>query len=228
MTPRRDRLRAERTSYTGIPGPYGVNHRLFAAFGAALLAALLAGCAGTSPGGGGRACLATLSRHDVDYQQIEADDPRDSRCTVDTAVRVRRIEVALNHPATMSCGLASRLDEFEREVVQPAARSEFGEHVSRIDHFGAYACRANTSMRGRFSEHAFGRAIDISGFRLADGTAISVEHDWSGSGAKRRFLHLVARGACEYFSVVLTPDSNADHYNHFHLDIGPGKVCGPT
>ena len=41
----------------------------------------------------------------------------------------------------------------------------------------------------------------------------------------RNFLHHVARNACRYFSVVLTPDSNRDHYNHFHLDIGPGRVC---
>lgn len=203
-----------------------MNHRIVATVAAVLLAALLAGCAGTPPGAGGRACLAALSRHDVDYQPVEVDDPHDSRCVVDTAVRVRRIEAALNHPATMSCGLADRFDEFEREIVQPAARSEFSKRVTRIDHFGAYACRANTSMRGRFSEHAFGRAIDIAGFRLADGTTISVEHDWSTSGPKRQFLYRVAQAACRYFSVVLTPDSNADHYNHFHLDIGPGKVCG--
>ena len=203
-----------------------MNHRIVATVAAVLLAALLAGCAGTPPGASGRACLAALARHDIDYRPVEVDDPRDSRCVVDTAVRVSRIEAALNHPATMSCRLADRFDEFEREIVQPAARSEFGERVTRIDHFGAYACRANTSMRGRFSEHAFGRAIDISGFRLADGTTVSVERDWSKSGAKRRFLYRVAQGACQYFSVVLTPDSNADHYDHFHLDIGPGKVCG--
>lgn len=204
-----------------------MKHWLFAVLMAVLVTVLVAGCAGTPPPeAGGRACLAALLRHEVDYQPVEIDDPRDSRCVVQTAVRVRRIEAALNHPATMSCRFADRLNEFEREIVQPAARSEFGERVSRIDHFGAYACRANTGVRGRFSEHAFGRAIDISGFRLADGTMISVKNDWSTSGPKRRFLYRVARGACEYFSVVLTPDSNADHYNHFHLDIGPGRVCG--
>jgi hypothetical protein len=189
-----------------------------------MLAAILGGCAGRTPPGG--ACLAELSRHDVDYQTVEIDNPRDSRCTIDTAVKVRRIEAALNRPATMSCGFATRLDEFERDIVQPAARSEFGERIARIDHLGAYSCRANTEMRGRFSEHAFGRAIDISGFRLTDGTRINVERDWPASGSKGRFLHRVARGACEYFSVVLTPDSNADHHNHFHFDIGPGRVCG--
>lgn len=203
-----------------------MTYRLFAALAVVVLAMLLAGCAGRAPPGA--ACLAELSRHDIDYEPLEIDDPHDSRCTIETAVRVYRVEAAFNRPATMSCNLANRLDEFEREVVQPAARSEFGERVTRIDHLGAYACRANTGVRGRFSEHAFGRAIDIAGFRFADGTQVSVQRDWSGSASKRRFLHRVAKGACRYFSVVLTPDSNADHYNHFHLDIGPGKVCGPA
>ena len=25
--------------------------------------------------------------------------------------------------------------------------------------------------------------------------------------------------------VVLTPDSNAEHYDHIHLDIGPDRLC---
>jgi hypothetical protein len=35
----------------------------------------------------------------------------------------------------------------------------------------------------------------------------------------------VARAACGYFSVVLTPDSNADHFNHMHFDLGPDRLC---
>ena len=77
----------------------------------------------------------------------------------------------------------------------------------------------------RLSQHALGLAIDIAGFRLSDGSTVSVEHDWAGPGPKRLFLRHLARRACQYFSVVLTPDSNADHYNHLHLDIGPERLC---
>jgi hypothetical protein len=191
-----------------------------------ILAAIsLAGCGSTRDTSSGAACLATLSDHDVDYQSVDGSDPHNSSCVVDTAVKVRAVEVALSKPAMMSCGLASRLDQFTREVVQPLARSDLGERVTRINHLGSYACRSNTGVHGRLSEHAFGRAIDIAGFRLADGKTVSVEHDWSRPGSNRTFLHDVARSACQYFSVVLTPDSNAEHYNHFHFDIGPGKVC---
>jgi hypothetical protein len=68
-------------------------------------------------------------------------------------------------------------------------------------------------------------AIDVAGFRLSDGTTVSVEHDWSESGPKRQFLRHLARRACSYFSVVLTPDSNAEHHDHIHLDIGPDRLC---
>jgi hypothetical protein len=109
--------------------------------------------------------------------------------------------------------------------VQKLAVADLGHYVVRIDHLGAYSCRANTGRRDRLSEHAYGLAIDISGFRLSDGTSVSVERDWSQPGPKRNFLHHLASAACGYFSVVLTPDSNADHFNHMHLDIGPDRLC---
>jgi hypothetical protein len=195
-----------------------------AALGSAAL--LLAGCGGT-PGPSalsGRACLARLTAQEVLYRPVGSVSAPDSRCQVDTAVRVSRVEAGLNHPAVMSCALASRLDDFEREVVQPLAAAELGRRVVRINHLGSFSCRG---IRGtsRLSEHALGRAIDIAGFRLSDGATVSVEHDWSEPGPKRLFLRRLARRACGYFSVVLTPDSNAEHYDHIHLDIGPDRLC---
>ena len=205
-----------------------MRHRgwLAAGLGVGLLA--LAGCGGDrAPSGlSGRACLSRLAAEEVSYHPVESPEASDSRCHVDTAVRVSRIEAALNRPVTMSCAMASRLDEFEREVVQPLARDELGHRVERIDHLGSFSCRANTSRPSRLSQHALGKAIDIAGFRLADGSRVSVERDWSNSGAKGAFLHRLAAKACRYFSVVLTPDSNADHYNHLHFDIGPERYCG--
>lgn len=187
---------------------------------------LLAGCGGTSGPSllSGRACLARLDTQEVSYRPLDSVPAPSSSCHVDTAVRVSRVEAGLNHPAVMSCALASRIDDFEHTVVQPLARAEFGRRVIRINHLGSYSCRwINGSSR--LSQHALGLAIDIAGFRLSDGTTISVEHDWSEPGPKRLFLRHVARRACEYFSVVLTPDSDADHHNHIHLDIGPDRRC---
>jgi hypothetical protein len=196
----------------------------------ALLAPLLGGCFLFRGGGPpeeavDRQCLADLDRHDVAYTPVASPEAKNPACFVNTAVRVETIEARLSRPVLMSCALASRLDRFEREAVEPLAERDLRRRIVAITHLGAYSCRANTGRSGELSQHAYGRAIDISGFRFSDGTAASVQHDWRGRGSVTNFLHDVARNACRYFSVVLTPDSNRDHYNHFHLDIGPGKVC---
>jgi hypothetical protein len=75
------------------------------------------------------------------------------------------------------------------------------------------------------SQHATANALDIAGFRLADGRRISVLADWSDSGDKGRFLREVREGACKQFNTVLGPDYNAAHRNHFHVDMGRWQVC---
>src|SRR5919201_5541681 len=178
-----------------------------------MLVLLLAGCGGAPNRAvlSGRACLARLSAHDISYRSVDIGEASDSHCQVDTAVKISRIHAAFNHPATMSCALADRLDEFERDVVQPLALDDLGSRATRVDHLGSYSCRRqNSRTAGRWSQHALGQAIDIAGFRLSDGTSVSVERDWNAPGAKGQFLRQLARQACRYFSVVLTPDSNAE------------------
>lgn len=202
-------------------------HRpLFLAVLFALAAAILSGCGhAPSPMESGPACLADLDARGVVYHPIDLGEPKDARCRVPTPVKLSRIDVPLSRPVTMSCFLADRLDAFERGALQKLAMQDLGHTVVRIDHMGAYSCRASAGRHNHLSEHAYGLAIDISAFRLSDGTTVSVEHDWSRSGPKSAFLHHLARAACGYFSVVLTPDSNADHFNHFHLDLGPDRLC---
>jgi hypothetical protein len=191
-----------------------------------LVVAALAACGHTpSPVESGQACLADLDAHGVVYRALDMGEPKDPRCRVPTPVKLSRIDVPLSRPATMSCFLAEKLDAFERGALQKLAVQDLGHKVVRIDHLGAYSCRAITGRHDKLSEHAYGLAIDISGFHLSDGTSVSVERDWARPGPKSAFLHHVARAACGYFSVVLTPDSNADHFNHFHLDLGPNRLC---
>ena len=118
-----------------------------------------------------------------------------------------------------SCPVAAALRLWERRVVQPAAERHFGSRVVRIDHFGSYSCRRLYGRsEGGYSEHATANAVDIAGFRLADGTRISVERDWTAGGDKAAFLREVRDGACRLFATVLSPDYNAAHRDHLHLD----------
>jgi hypothetical protein len=121
--------------------------------------------------------------------------------------------------AITSCPVAAALALFERGVLQPAARRHFGSRVTIIDHSGSYSCRRiNGRPEGAFSEHATADAIDITGFRLADGTEIRVVRDWRGDGPESGFLHDVRDGACDLFATILSPDYNAAHYDHLHFD----------
>jgi hypothetical protein len=98
--------------------------------------------------------------------------------------------------------------------------------VARVDHLGSFACRNMYSREnGARSQHATANALDIAGFRLADGRTISVLKEWSKENPDARFLRQVREGACDTFNVVLSPDYNAAHRDHFHLDMGPWWIC---
>jgi hypothetical protein len=126
-----------------------------------------------------------------------------------------------------SCPVAAALALWEWHFVQPAAIEHLGSKVVAIDHFGSYSCRRIYGRsEGAWSEHATANAVDIAGFRLADGRRISVLGDWDDEGAKGRFLRAARDGACKLFATTLSPDYNAAHRDHFHLDQAQRGAMG--
>ena len=69
------------------------------------------------------------------------------------------------------------------------------------------------------SEHAFGNALDVAAFRLADGGRSTCCAIGGGHPRPRAFLQAAFSGACAEFYTVLGPGSDAYHANHFHLDL---------
>ena len=117
-----------------------------------------------------------------------------------------------------SCPVAAAFLLYEREVLQPAAIRHFGAKVTAVDHAGSYSCRRLYGRsEGAFSEHSTANALDIIGFRLTDGSRVSVLQDWRSAGAKAAFLRDARDGACDLFATVLSPDYNAAHADHLHL-----------
>ena len=51
-------------------------------------------------------------------------------------------------------------------------------------------------------------------------------NDWSDDGNKGAFLREVRDGSCQLFSTVLSPDYNAAHRDHFHLDQAERGAVG--
>jgi hypothetical protein len=129
-------------------------------------------------------------------------------------------------PIQTSCALAAGVALWRRDVVEPAARRYFGQSLARINPLGAYACRRIAGRTdGRWSEHAHANAIDVAGFTLADGRTITVLQNWRTPAPESGFLHDVRTGGCRIFQGVLSPDYNAAHQNHLHLDMGAYKIC---
>lgn len=174
----------------------------------------------------GPQCLGVLAESDVSYRPVSDREDRDG-CGLSNAVEVTEASRALSRSFTASCPLAVAWALFDRHVVGPAARRHLGQDVVRAVHFGTYACRnINHRAEGRRSEHATANAIDLAGFVLADGRQITVRGDWAGSDPRRAaFLRDVRDGACGFFDVVLSPDYNEAHRDHFHFDMGPYRAC---
>ena len=129
--------------------------------------------------------------------------------------------------------MVSTLDRFISEQVQPAAARWFGQPVVEIKQISAYSCRGmNGDPRANISEHAFGNALDIAAFTLADGHRITVKDGWHGAPEEQGFLHDVQGAACEMFATVLAPGSNEYHYDHMHVDLmrrASGRIiCQPA
>lgn len=187
-----------------------------------------------------KACLAQgLVRASYTIQPApEIDGP--GICGLTRPFKVSALQdgaVTLNGTSTLDCSMIAALDTWMSTIVQPAAQARFGAPVAELRSMGAYSCRSMNNQPGaRLSEHSFGNALDVGGFRLADGREISVMRDWTrGDQDARAFLQDIHAGACGSFTTVLGPGSDMFHYNHIHVDLamhgnsstGPRRICKP-
>jgi hypothetical protein len=174
-------------------------------------------------------CRALLTRAGVTYAKLEPIAK--GRCGYADAVRLdpggsRTIGFDPASPG-MACPVAAALAMWEWNVVQPAALRRFGSRVVSFEHFGTYNCR-DIAGGATLSEHAHARAIDIAGFVMANGKRVTVARDWTGKDREAAFLRDVRDGACRLFSTTLSPDYNAAHRDHLHVDEaarGGWSVC---
>ncbi len=176
-------------------------------------------------------CEDLLNAIDSGDRAVGARRGSESACGYDVGIELRPADRAALRFApsglVTACPVAAALVLWERDVVQPAAERHFGERVARIDHFGSYSCRRLYGRaEGAYSEHATANALDIAGFRLADGRRITVLGDWSGDDKDAAFLREVRSGACDLFATVLSPDYNAAHADHLHFDQAARGAMG--
>lgn len=108
-----------------------------------------------------------------------------------------------------------------------AAIYHLDETVTSLVNASSYSCRnirgGSKEASGRLSRHAKGLALDVSGFKLADGRVIRVIDHWGKDSPEGRFLRAAHKAACRHFPTVLGPRYNAAHRDHFHLAGGGGS-----
>ena len=180
-------------------------------------------------------CTRVLTSPLVRAQAVD-DKPLAHGCGWSTAVRLEWAAGAEVQAEPLSCPMAAGMTLWLVHVVQPAAERLLGKRVKALKTFGSYSCRGMVGnaridrlkalgLPVPLSEHARANALDVAVFELADSGSVSVLKDWHGGGAKAEFLRAVHDGACGIFRVVLGPDANAAHANHFHLDRGRWHAC---
>ena len=126
----------------------------------------------------------------------------------------------------MTCPLALGYALWDRQVLAPAARQIMGSRLTRVDHYGTYACRTIYGRPGeRPSQHARAAALDVAGFRFADGRRATVATDFRADSDRGRFVRAARDGACRVFGAVLSPDYNAVHADHLHVDQSAYRLC---
>lgn len=207
------------------------------------LPVLLAGCVGTSAppprplrtattwnppaSPDSRMCLANLSQNYANFTPLP-DQYYGAGCSALGAVRLMSLRsdggtLQISNLGPVTCPLASTLSGWARFGVDRAARAILGSPLVRIETMGSYACR-NVAGTSRLSAHASANAVDVSGFVLADGRRISVLRDWDSENPQiRAFLATIRTSACKRFGTVLSPQYNAAHRDHFHLEVGGGR-----
>jgi hypothetical protein len=173
----------------------------------------------------GDLCARVLAQAAMTYRPLP-DETTGPQCGLFDAVTIERTASEVGAAFSLTCRTAVALALWEKHAVAPAAERHFGSPVQRIEHFGSYACR---NVYGRpsatRSRHATAEAFDVAGFVLADGRRIRVLGDWNESSPAASFLHDVRDGACRFFDGVLSPDYNAAHRDHLHLDRGHYRYC---
>ncbi len=166
---------------------------------------------------GSAECLTRLSERGVRFHTLDHEIGVKTPIVVDAPIAGVRYYTGANGPLVADCRLILALTLVAPEL------TAFG--VTDVRFSGAYVYRL--SNKGRVSLHAYGLAIDMHGFTRL-GVRYEVQHDFKkGIGGAVADDTPIANAIAErfrnsgLFHEYLTPDDNADHYDHVHVGVSP-------
>ncbi len=173
-------------------------------------------------------CLGDLSSEGVAFRSLP-DRDYGKGCGLAGAVQLTDVGVPVAGLGAVRCGEARAFASWVRNAVAPAAYQMLGSELRRVDTYGSYACRnviGSPRNADRRSGHAIANAVDVAGFLLADGRRVTVLGDWRSADPRvQDFWRTVHGSACKRFGTVLSPDYNAAHANHLHLEDDKAQMC---
>jgi len=128
-------------------------------------------------------------------------------------------------PAVIGCPMTASVDRWLTRSVQPAAAAYFRSRVVEIREIASYGCRTRNNHGVAMSEHAFGNALDVAAFRLADGARSA----WcgmvaGGPGGTGLSWQLPSPELCRVLHRARS-GQRPHHSNHFHLDLLPHQCA---
>jgi hypothetical protein len=177
-------------------------------------------------------CLGQLDALGLDYEPttIAPESPEgrpDLICEIEDPVYLYgpihgvsfRYSGAEEGPVLVACDLALAIERMAALLAERGA--------VQFQHFGTYNCRLIAGSDS-ISMHGYALAIDVSGFTLDDGTTLTVYDDWEdgaldpvttgGQWLKDLVTSMFDEGI---YNIILTPEYNAAHDDHFHCDLTP-------
>lgn len=171
-----------------------------------------------------KACRQRLVSLGVAFKEHPPEsDP--AGCEIPHPIVIRSLgrSIGIAPEAELNCAMAEASARFMADVVSPAAEEAFGQKLKSVGHASAYVCRPRNGTT-KLSEHAFGNALDIARFTLADGKPVDVLP--APAGKEANFLAEIRKAACGPFKTVLGPGSDADHALHLHFDLAKRRNGG--
>lgn len=170
-----------------------------------------------------RACLSAGAVHKTSWVQPRSALGGPSVCGTEHPFEMSAAmggRVSMRPSAMLRCPMVPSVDRWVAEVVEPAARFHFGSSIAELKVAASYSCRPMNHVSGAMlSEHGYANALDVSAFTMTDGRTVTVKGGWYGDSRERAFLRTIHDGTCQHFTTVLGPNYDANHRDHFHMDL---------
>ena len=182
-----------------------------------------AGIGAFDPSPSARQCFSDLNKARVRFSPLP-NRQFGGGCSQIDSIKLLDVGADVTNLGPVKCELAGKFAAWTEYAVKRAARQYLGSDLKRIETMGSYSCR-NIAGSEKLSEHAHANAIDVSAFVLADGRRITVESNWNSGRREMQFLTAIHDSACKRFGTVLSPNYNAAHRDHFHLDMSGNGYC---